>query len=153
MMRRVAICLALVFSARCATVVNGPTQRVRVDSIPSGSSVRLEGCGPGTAKVVTAPATVSISRRSTRCAFHFSLPGYQDKAVRLSRTLARDPDGRPSVIGSWCAGCGSADLAVMTWAYMLILVPSLAVDFATGAMYEQGPPQSVVELRPKPPEP
>ena len=149
MMRILAACLAILCTARCATMSNGPSQRVLVDTVPSGASVRVVDCGPGTSAVVTAPATIPVSRRATHCTFQISHPGYHEKVVRLSRSLARDADGRPAIVGSWCAGCSTADLAVMTWAYMLILVPSLAVDFATCAMYQQEPPRTVVELRPK----
>ena len=144
-------CLLALLTMRCATLSNGPTQRVHVDSIPSGSTVRLSGCGPLSAESFVTPTTISVARRATQCSLRFSLPGYQERVVRLSRQLSRDVDGRPKITGNWCAGCGTAELALMSWAYVLLLAPSLAVDFATGSMYELSPPRSVVELRPAPP--
>jgi hypothetical protein len=135
-------------SARCATMSNGPTQRIHVDSVPSGSIVRTADCGPGSTAAATTPATLHVSRRATQCELRFTKTGYQDRVLRLSRHIARDAAGRPDVFGQWCADCDGTELVLMSWAYAIILVPSLAVDFATGAMYELDPPR-VVDLRPE----
>ena len=152
-MRLLAVASSLVLallSARCATMSNGPMQRVHVDSNPSGATVETNECGPGSTKSATTPATMAVSRRATRFQFVFNKPGYHDRTVNLKRQLSRDADGRPKVLGLWCAECGSAEMVIMSYAYVMLLVPSLAVDFATGSMYELAPPRNVVHLRPEP---
>jgi hypothetical protein len=138
-------------SARCATMSNGPAQRIHVDSVPSGSTVQTSDCGPGSTATATTPATISVSRRATQCRLYFTKPGFAVHTINMNRRIARDEAGRPAVFGQWCAECDSAEMILMSWAYALILVPSLAVDYATGAMYELDPPRTVVQLRPSPP--
>jgi hypothetical protein len=155
-MRALTVVTALVLAllcARCATMSNGPVQRVHVDSNPSAATVETSECGPGSTESATTPASISVSRRATRCQFVFKKPGYHDRTVNLTRRLSRDVDGRPKVLGLWCAECGSAEMILMSYAYVMLLVPSLAVDFATGSMYELAPPRNVVDLRPTPPAP
>jgi hypothetical protein len=150
-MRPLVVVSALILaslSARCATISNGPVQRVHVDSNPSGATVETSECGPGSTMSATTPATISVSRRATRCQFLLKKPGFHDRTVSLTRHLSRDIDGRPKILGLWCAECGSAEMILMSSAYVMLLVPSLAVDFATGSMYELAPPRKVVDLRP-----
>ena len=150
-MRVLAVASSLVLallSARCATMSNGPVQRVHLDSNPSGATVETRQCGPGSTMSATTPATISVSRRATRCRFVLKKPGFHDRTVTLTRQLSRDADGHPKILGLWCAECGAAEMILMSSAYVMLLVPSLAVDFATGSMYELAPPRPVVDLRP-----
>lgn len=144
-----AAAVLAILSTRCATLSHGPVQRIHLDSTPSGSTVRTVDCGPGSSMSATTPATITVSRRATRCQLRFVKPGFEERVVRLSRRIARDDAGRPAVFGQWCATCDSVEMVLMSWAYSLILVPSLAVDFATGAMYELDPP-TLVRLPPSP---
>ena len=147
MQRLLCAIAAAVLTSACATIANGPTQTLIVESTPS-ATVKFSDCGPINPRPATTPAVVTVARRATHCRISVAAPGYQERVVQLERKLARDPDGRPSIVGGWCPSCDAVQIAAMSWIYFPILIPSLAVDFVTGAMYEVSPPRVVVELRP-----
>ncbi len=135
----------------CATVGNGPMQRVQVESTSEGTTVRLQNCGLLSTKTAVTPAVVWVSRRSTQCRLFFSVPGQEDQSFRLirhtSRTMDHYDDGM-DVIGDLCGpdvkNCNSkSDLENMGFLAALLLVPSLAVDFVTGSMFELSPSRVV----------
>jgi hypothetical protein len=135
------IALALV---GCATVGNGPMQRVYVESAAPGTTVRLQGCGVLSTKSAVTPATVWVSRRSTQCRLLFSVPGQEDQSFRLIRHVSRHMSGYGDALDDWCGddakNCNSVnDLLGMGIASAVLLVPALAVDFATGSMFELSP--------------
>ncbi len=80
-----AIALACVaaLSAGCATIVNGTTQRVQIDSTPGGATVVIDD----SQQLVTTPAAVNLSRRDAhKLVFH--KPGYQDATENLTSGMS-----------------------------------------------------------------
>ena len=56
--------------------------------------------------------------------------------------------GYGDVLDDFCPDCNSAtDLVGMSLVYAAMLVPSLAVDFATGSMFELSPSRIVHDLQ------
>jgi hypothetical protein len=130
--------------AGCATVGNGPLQRVYVESAAPGTTVRLQKCGVLSTKSAVTPATVWVSRRSTQCRLLFSVPGQEDQSFRLTRHVSRVMRDYGEMFSDWCRGdmknCNSSDdLLFMGIASAVFLFPALAVDFATGSMFELSP--------------
>ena len=139
--------IALAFVG-CATVGNGPMQRVYVESAAPGTTVKLHGCGVLSTKTAVTPATVWVSRRSTQCRLLFRVPGQEDQSYRLIRHVSRRMRGYGDVLDDFCPDCNSAtDLVEMSLVYAALLVPSLAVDFATGSMFELSPSRIVHDLQ------
>ena len=130
--------------AGCATVGNGPMQRVYVESAAPGTTVRMQGCGVLSTKSAVTPATVWVSRRSTQCRVLFTVPGQEDQSYRLIRHVSPVMRDYGEIFSDWCRGdmknCNSGDdLLVLGIASTVFLVPALAVDFATGSMFELSP--------------
>ncbi|HEV3112339.1 MAG TPA: PEGA domain-containing protein [Candidatus Binataceae bacterium] len=79
----IALACAAALFAGCATVINGTTQRVQIDSTPSGAEVLIDD----SQQLVTTPATVKLSRRdSHKLVFH--KPGYQDTTESLTSGMS-----------------------------------------------------------------
>jgi len=84
------------FLVQCATVTQGPMQRIRVGSKPSGVSVKLSECGVGGTETAKTPAIVFVNRRATRCTLTFTHPELGTRTVSLIRTgRALDPTPPP----------------------------------------------------------
>lgn len=77
MWRSIAVLLTLLAQAACCTVLATGTQRVVVESRPSGASVVLDG-----AVVGTTPCEVEVSRQSRT--IELRLAGYRSQLVELS---------------------------------------------------------------------
>lgn len=111
--------------AGCATIFNGTTQTVNVQSEPPGASVAITDRDGKPVHTGTAPMTVTLERgagyfRSQSYKMVFSKPGFADKELLVE-----------SSISGWYIG------------NILFggLIGMLAVDPATGAMYSL--PESV----------
>src|ERR1700682_34782 len=100
-MRLAASLLALTLGG-CATVGNGPMQRVHVESAAEGTTVRLQGCGVLSTKSAVTPATVWVSRRSTQCRLLLSVPGQEEQSYRLTRHVSRHMSGYGDTVDAWC---------------------------------------------------
>ncbi len=73
-----ALACAAVQCAGCATIVHGTTERVQIDSTPSGAEVAIDD----SQRVIT-PSAVDLSRGSAhKLVFH--KPGYQDTTETLT---------------------------------------------------------------------
>jgi hypothetical protein len=146
----------------CATMKNGRYQAVDVTSTPSGAAVTVQ-CGASSEGLVT-PATVRLSRRAQPCALTFTTAGYQSQTVTLERRVSRafwfnlawspvlslagllgtDDCDEPGLI----YGCTSPGEAAVG-GFVIGLVPAaigMAVDAATGAMYQKVPVRVDVNL-------
>ena len=145
-MKNLLLLSALVLAAGCTTVSNGPMQRIRIDSEPQGASVALNKCGAMATKTVTTPAVAWVSRRSTQCRLTFRKPYYEDETVRLDRHTSRKMesynDGVDAILDT---SQSFSDVAVLG---TVLLVPSLAVDAASGAMFELKPNIVLVRMTP-----
>jgi hypothetical protein len=130
----------------CATASNGPMQRIRIDSEPQGASVTLTRCGAMATKAVTTPAVAWVSRRSTQCRLEFRKPYYEVETIRLDRHTSRSMEGYGTAADVILDTSTSlSDVAVLG---TVLLVPSLAVDAASGSMFELKPNVVLVRLVP-----
>lgn len=147
-MRLLAVLLCVAASG-CATVGHGPYQQVAVDSVPDRIEVTVENCGHRAPASLVTPAVVTVSRRSTACRLTFALGTASAQTVQLRRQLAAD--GYLRSFGRWCGNgarhCNSRDdVYVRSAAGMLAVLPSIVIDAATGALFEQTPDHVVVEM-------
>lgn len=135
-MKRLFALSALLLGA-CTTVSNGPMQKIAVDSEPRGAAVEVKNCGALATKNATTPAVVMVSRRSTQCRLTFRMPYYETQTIRLTRHSARNMaaygDGADAILDATDTfGDAFAVAAVL-------MLPSLAVDAASGGMFELQP--------------
>lgn len=156
MIRRLGVSLIVLLTAACATVGNGPMQRIAVDSNPAGARVRLYNCGAMATKTATTPAVVWVSRRSTQCRLRVSLPGEEERVVRLVRHVSRNMKGYSEVANGIWGPNGPVYDGVDDFFYVgivsaAVIVPSVAVDAATGSMFELAPSRVRVDFA-RPPE-
>jgi hypothetical protein len=141
MKKSIAI-LGIVLMSGCATVTNGPMQRVSVDSEPRGAAVRLENCGAMATKTLVTPGVAWVSRRATQCQLTFLLPNAPEKKMKLARHVSRSMKHygeTVEVTSDLVGGGGFDDLVAAGLIAAALLVPSFAVDAASGSMFEQRP--------------
>src|SRR5215212_5197543 len=151
--RRLIVALAALATTACATVGNGPMQRIEIDSKPAGARVRLYNCGAVATKTATTPATVWVSRRSTQCRVRVSIPGEEEHTTRLVRHVSRNMKGYLEVADVLCpdsGGCGSLYDFELAFVGATIAASGAAVDVATGSMFELAPSQIYVDFLRKP---
>jgi hypothetical protein len=129
--RLLAIVGSLVLSS-CATMMSGPRQAVKIDSVPQGARVftgvvsRRQGKMIRRTEVGVTPMTVSITRK--------------DGVVELEKEgylVTRVPMRKGTNL--WFLGN-----------FLLTSSVSTSVDLSTGAYNEYDPDQYVVELQPQP---
>ncbi len=144
-MKRLGALFAFVL-AGCTTVSNGPMQRVRIDSEPQGAVVIVRNCGAMASKEIKTPGVAWVSRRSTQCQLVFRKPYYEEQTIKLrrhtSRNLSSYEDAADILLD---ASHDFADVAVFGVALML---PSFAVDAASGSMFELEPSDVFARLAP-----
>lgn len=80
--------LAVMLSARCASIVHGRSQVVPVRSTPSGATIHVD-CGTAPANGGTTPAEVILQRKAEHCAITMTMPGYDDQTVTFTRVASR----------------------------------------------------------------
>ena len=156
MVRRLGFSLIALLVSACATVGNGPMQRITVDSNPRGARVRLYNCGAMATKTATTPAVVWVSRRSTKCRLRLSVPGEEEQIVRLSRHVSRNMKGYSEVASEiWGPNGpvyeGPDDFFFVGIVSTAVIVPSVAVDAATGSMFELTPSRVYIDFQ-RPPQ-
>lgn len=149
--------LLLLGLAGCATIDNGPMQRIHVLSDIEGAEVRAERCGKYSTKTATTPAVVWVSRRSTRCTLEIALPGYETEVVRLKRYATAGVGSYAGGLGELCGdelkNCNSlSDVIITSMIATLLFVPSIVVDAAFGSIFEQEPGAVEVTLAARPDE-
>jgi len=118
------LAVALLASARCATIAHGTTEGIQVESDPPGAVVSLNCVQNSITNVGTTPVTVEVQRKSKSCAIEIAKEGYLPAHVPLQRTFSGVYVGNLLVGG----------------------VVGLVADAASGAMYNQGPPVVRVNL-------
>ena len=141
-MKRLLAVSILVLGA-CTTVSNGPMQRIAVDSEPRGAAVEVKNCGAMATKTATTPAVIWVSRRSTQCRLVFRKPYYEEQEVRLTRHTSRGMNSYGTGADIILDNTAPSDALVVGAALML---PSLAVDAASGSMFELQPNYVAPEL-------
>lgn len=141
-----ALLIAAVALAGCTTVSNGPMQRVFVESEPQGADVEVLNCGAMATKTIATPGVIWVSRRSTQCEVVLRKSGFATEHVRLARHVAEAMEryGDAAEIG-----LDSQDsLGDSLFVTALMLIPSFAVDAASGAMFELQPSHVFVTMQP-----
>jgi hypothetical protein len=149
-MRRVFIALLVLTQFACATAQRGRYQSVAIDSDPLGARVELDDCGRAAPASVITPAVIKVSRRATNCRLTFSLENREPRTVTLKRRLA----GGSTYIDGWQEWCGedvrncnsTDDLVITTFIAGAVFLPSLLIDVASGALFDQSPAEVVVRL-------
>lgn len=110
--------LSLVLLSSCATIINGPTQRVPLTSFPAGAMVEVDGCYVG-----HTPLTVSVARNMDHIVT-FSKEGYVPQTYQLTHVMSA------AVAGNIIAG------GLVGW----------GVDAVTGSQYRVIPETLVADL-------
>ena len=146
MKRYALIAMTLMLLTRCASLVHGRTEDLRIDSTPSGATVVLS-CG--TSGTFTTPAVVRIPRRADPCTMSVSLDGYATKRVESERGIAP---------GYWLnlAGALAAPLAIgdgfkhqgAVTGLTILCAGALVWDRINGSMYDHEPRRIMVRLTP-----
>lgn len=140
-MRKLVCSSALVvLLAGCATVRQGPLQRIAVDSNPTGASVQLTGCGAGSSARATTPATVFVNRKATQCALAFTLPDHNSRTIPLFRKYSAATEKNVKLVDNLCKGENCNDPAgVLRVAALgaVVLGATFGIDRVSGAMFEQ----------------
>lgn len=140
-MRHIILALTLLaMTARCATVQQGPLQRIHVDSEPAGAAVKKEaGCGGPRMEPTRTPVTVWVSRRATTCRLSVWRQGYDREIVPLTRKLSDAVDGNFDPLNS-------AETLNEGLFLGLFSAAGLGIDALSGAMWEQVPSKLFVTL-------
>jgi hypothetical protein len=161
-MRRIrsgSIALGLAASATlgggCATIFNGPNQKIEVFTEPPGASVTV-----GSQRVLS-PGVLKLPRRE-EATVQIELAGYQTRTVKLIRknneVVWLDLAG---VAGGIVAGVAAATAASVSTSESVTISPEaaalvsgivgasgFAVDFMNGSAYKLDPARIVVTLLP-----
>jgi hypothetical protein len=147
LLRWTALLAVPVFATGCASIINGTTQTIAVDSTPQGANVELH-CMSGTVTGGRTPTSVSVKRKETSCAVTFSKEGFHPATVRLERELSGWYFGNILVGGVVGFIVDAADGAMFTQSpgevrATLMAVPSASVAAVAAAQ----PPKPVADRR------
>lgn len=107
------------FLFSCATIVNGPTQKIAVYSIPSSADVWIDGNFEG-----QTPLQARLSRSEDHL-LKIELPGYEPYTARITRSLSG------WLIGNIVFGG----------------IIGIVIDAVSGSMYKLNPEQINAHLR------
>ena len=122
------ITLALIVTPGCATIVNGRTEVIGIDSLPRGATARIQ---PGDQMLVT-PGQVVLNRKSSY-AVRVEKEGYEPASVAL------------------VSSASSSMWRNLVWIHPVGWLIGLIVDISTGAGYDLQPDKVEVTLIPKAP--
>jgi len=106
----------------CATIIHGTTQKVAVNSNPSGAKVIVMG-----AHLATTPAVIKLDRGDSNIILRFEKEGYEPVEIAMTKTV----DG-------WIAGN-------IVFGGLI----GLAIDFISGAAYKLKPDEVLIDLHKK----
>ncbi len=76
-MARLFVCLAAVLLSGCATLVNGTSQTVAVNSTPQGASCSVDRSGSTLSSIAATPSIVPVSKSVNSLIVTCSKPGYK----------------------------------------------------------------------------
>ena len=150
------LALTLLSATGCATMHHGSWEKIGVESNPPGAFVAVD-CGEAAhhPRGVT-PMVVSVPRAETQCRLRISKEGYETRTVRLSRHVAPEAKGNFGGVRAgaeifsdsiFCCDEDSAFVGAVTMLGGAIYGGvGLAVDRATGAMFEHHPQTVIVRL-------
>lgn len=120
--KRVVAMVAALLIAGCATIMEGKTQKVTFNSVPSGADVYLNGKHLG-----KTPLTVTLDKPKEDGQLKFSKKGYKDIEIVASKKMS-----------SWLLGNIIFGGTFGT-----------STDYASGAIYEYQPNNFQVTLEPE----
>ncbi|GBD26442.1 hypothetical protein HRbin30_01774 [bacterium HR30] len=106
--------------AGCATLINGPTQKVQIVSDPPGAVAKVAG------REVTTPATLEL-RRNASYRVTFEKQGYEPTQREIARRINNH----------------------VYWNVLVGGLPGMLVDLSSGACYELVPSVVQASLVPK----
>ena len=137
---------AMSLGAGCATVAQGPLQRIEIESNVKGAAIEARDCGVTIGPMQT-PATILVSRRATRCEITVSHPRYWGETVQLTRRVSGAALGNlelgEAVADSLC--CDASDDGIV--AGMAVLGAGMLIDYGSGAMYQLEPSRIFIPLQ------
>lgn len=136
--------LLLLALTGCATMTQGPLQRIEIESDPSGATVDAIRCGVSIGAMET-PTTIMVSRRAKRCLISISHSGYYTSIVPLDRVISDRLGDNFEAMG--IANCDDCHVALAVVGLTGALT-GVVVDAASGAMYELQPSRIFAELEP-----
>ncbi|MFN4174655.1 MAG: PEGA domain-containing protein [Parachlamydiaceae bacterium] len=115
-MNKLIISSLLILSS-CATIINGPTQKVPLTSYPAGAMVEVDGCYVG-----HTPLTVSVNRNMDHIVT-FSKEGYVPQTYQLTHVMSAAVAG--NIIAGGLVGWG---VDAVTGSQYRIVPETLAAD-------------------------
>jgi hypothetical protein len=144
----IEITLLLLALTGCATTTQGPLQRIEIETDPPGAAVDAIRCGVSIGALET-PTTIMVSRRAKRCLISLSHSGYYTAIVPLERVISDRLGENFDAMG--IANCDDCDGPFFEWMALAVVglagaLTGVAVDAASGAMYELQPSSLFVEL-------
>jgi hypothetical protein len=121
-------------------------QRIDVTSDPSNAVVRTSGCGTRAVSFTT-PGHFWASRKATHCTLRFTADGYVPFEMTLRRIGSADAAIEAgAVVTDVLSDPGEfLETAIVAGAF---IGSSLAIDWATGGLYELSPSDFEVFLEP-----
>ena len=145
-MKLLTVFLASTLAVRCATATNGRYERIHVTSDPPGASVRVD-CGKASRRApAPTPTVIAIPRNADRCSVMLVKDGYERRSVPLDRVVSEKAVGNFTITAlGFYAMSEAADIELFGLAFLFTLGLTalggvgLAVDRATGALYEHEP--------------
>jgi hypothetical protein len=161
-MNRLLLLVAL-FTAGCASMVNGKFQNIPVTSTPPHAAIELACPGREPAHAGYTPATLHLLRQDDGCTITLSKLGYDEETIRFERAVS--PATALNVVPGTVLGAASGLFAYLG---SLVVLPEPiasdignsafaaaasapeAVDERTGAAFELVPREIHVRLAPRP---
>lgn len=153
-MKLLTVFLASTMAVRCATAANGRYERIPIKSDPPGASVRVD-CGKANRRAPkVTPTVIAIPRNADRCSVLLVKDGYERRSVTLDRVVSEKV-----IRNFYAAAFGLEAMDELSWDDDLFAVAffftlssaalggvGLAVDRATGALFEHEPKFIEVDL-------
>ncbi|HEX8170378.1 MAG TPA: hypothetical protein VF824_07555 [Thermoanaerobaculia bacterium] len=164
MKRALLATMAAAALARCATMVNTPSQKIPVKSEPPGAVVSVD-CGNAPLYGGVTPTVITVQRAAEPCGITVAMPGYASQTIVFKRAIsgATRANKVPGVVlgaftglvgifitsdGGWidpeAAGSIGYDLGEAAGS-----APGNAIDRKTGAAFKHVPGEVFVRLEPE----
>ncbi len=140
-----AVCLPLL---ACATIVQGRTQRIAINSVPPGAQIFV-----GNDLVGITPAEVNFKRRRRVVNLRFEKEGYRPVAATLKRVASGWLVGDAAWSGIQFANQGVVSESQRLTAVAGVAAVTFGIDFATGSAYKLTPGEVRVTLTAAPDSP
>ncbi len=142
---------ALLLTVSCASVLNGRSEIISVDSAPQGAEATLS-CGVSRVGSVVTPAKFTIARNAGDCTLTVSKHGFTEQSASIEQGVnpmywANFVTFPVAVLAAWNNSAGIL-FAGNGVGLGLIGVSGFITDYATGAIHTHRPRKVVVKLQP-----